>query len=69
MGVSLGVTTPSLPPSVAVTIQIDRRKTLGDLKERLMELVMVPTTEFKVHIYHSEYSIVSIFILTDLPSL
>ena len=33
---------------VAVTIKIDRRKTLGDLKKKLEEIVQVPATEFKV---------------------
>ena len=32
----------------AITILIDRRKTLGDLKKRLEAIVLVPAMEFKV---------------------
>lgn len=32
----------------AITIQIDRRKTLGDLKKKLESIVLLPATEFKV---------------------
>lgn len=32
----------------AITIQIDRRKTLGDLKQKLEGIVLVHATEFKV---------------------
>ena len=33
---------------IAVVVQIDRRKTLGDLKEALEDIVLVPATEFRV---------------------
>ena len=34
--------------TITVTLQIDRRKTLEDLKLMLEEIVLVPSTEFKV---------------------
>ena len=33
---------------IAITLLIDRRKTLGDLKQMLEEIVLVHSTEFKV---------------------
>lgn len=45
-----GFTVMACSPPVAITIQIDRRKTLGDLKNQLEGIVQVPAMEFKVRV-------------------
>ena len=41
--------------NIAITLLIDRRKTLGDLKQMLEEIVLVPSTEFRVQCHYVDF--------------
>lgn len=54
---------------IAITINIDRRKTLGDLKKQLEGIVLVPAMEFKVAVWVGEFVVTGCDISTHGRSI
>lgn len=56
--------------SIAITLKIDRRKSLGDLKSELETIISLPATEFKVSIGNFLHAVVIVAICSiDLQNI